>query len=119
MFGWILDVFLSINFLSICSNLQSLFSLQIVVHHADASRLHIGVFLKFLFYVFRMTVDPDNPLLLEVLTASSSSYSYHADVPISEYPHAVGKTTLLITAMQARNNARVVFAGSLDFFSDE
>ncbi|CAB3985137.1 Dolichyl-diphosphooligosaccharide--glycosyltransferase 48 kDa subunit [Paramuricea clavata] len=66
-----------------------------------------------------MTVDPDNPLLLEVLTASSSSYSYHADVPISEYPHAVGKSTLLITAMQARNNARVVFAGSLDFFSDE
>ncbi|XP_028394038.1 dolichyl-diphosphooligosaccharide--protein glycosyltransferase 48 kDa subunit-like [Dendronephthya gigantea] len=66
-----------------------------------------------------MTVDPDNPLLLEVLTASSSSYSYHIDIPISEYPHAVGKSTLLITAMQARNNARVVFAGSLDFFSDE
>ena len=66
-----------------------------------------------------MTIDPDNPLLLEVLTASSSSYSYHADVPISEYPHAVGKSTLLITAMQARNNARVVFVGSLDFFSDE
>lgn len=80
----------------------------------------MAVFFKTkLLFVLRMTVDPDNPLLLEVLTASSSSYSYHADVPISEYPHAVGKSTLLIAAMQARNNARVVFAGSLDFFSDE
>lgn len=68
---------------------------------------------------FRMTADPDNPLLLEVLTASSSAYSYHADVAITDYPHAVGKSTLLLTAMQARNNARVVFSGSLDFFSDE
>ena len=31
----------------------------------------------------------------------------------------MGKNTLLISALQARNNARVVFAGSLDFFSNE
>ncbi len=37
----------------------------------------------------------------------------------SEYPHAVGSQTLLIAAIQARNNARAVFFGSLDFFSDE
>lgn len=36
-----------------------------------------------------------------------------------QYPHAVGKGTVLIAALQARNNARVVFSGSLDFFSDE
>ena len=36
-----------------------------------------------------------------------------------QFPHAVGKDTLLIAALQARNNARVVFIGSLDFFSDE
>lgn len=36
-----------------------------------------------------------------------------------QFPHAVGKDTLLIAALQARNNARVVFVGSLDFFSDE
>ncbi|KAJ8320210.1 hypothetical protein KUTeg_001797 [Tegillarca granosa] len=35
------------------------------------------------------------------------------------YPHAVGKNTVLVAALQARNNARVVFVGSLDFFSDE
>lgn len=66
-----------------------------------------------------MTADPDNPLVLEVLTASSTAYSYYPDVKISEYPHAVGKSTLLIAGLQARNNARVVFSGSLDFFSDE
>jgi len=36
-----------------------------------------------------------------------------------QYPHAVGKNTLLISGLQARNNARVLFFGSLDFFSDE
>lgn len=39
--------------------------------------------------------------------------------PWFQYPHAVGKNTLLVAALQARNNARVVFLGSLDFFSDE
>lgn len=37
---------------------------------------------------------------------------------LSQYPHAVGKNTLLIAGLQARNNARVVFSGSLHFFSD-
>ena len=32
----------------------------------------------------RMTADPDNPLVLEVLTASSTAYSYYPDVKISE-----------------------------------
>jgi oligosaccharyltransferase complex subunit beta len=35
-----------------------------------------------------------------------------------QYPHAVGKNTLLIAGLQARNNARVVFSGSMHFFSD-
>jgi len=65
-----------------------------------------------------MTADPDNPLVLEILTASSTAYSYYTDEKISEYPLAVGKNTLLIGGQQARNNARIVFSGSLDFFSD-
>ncbi|XP_044169192.1 dolichyl-diphosphooligosaccharide--protein glycosyltransferase 48 kDa subunit-like [Acropora millepora] len=72
-----------------------------------------------LFQGVGMTADPDNPLVLEVVTASSTAYSYYPDLKISEYPHAVGKSTLLIAGLQARNNARVVFSGSLDFFSDE
>uniref|UniRef100_A0A4W5KVQ6 Dolichyl-diphosphooligosaccharide--protein glycosyltransferase 48 kDa subunit n=1 Tax=Hucho hucho TaxID=62062 RepID=A0A4W5KVQ6_9TELE len=65
-----------------------------------------------------MVADPDNPLVLDILTGSSTSYSYFPDRPISQYPHAVGKNTLLIAGLQARNNARVVFSGSLYFFSD-
>ncbi len=38
---------------------------------------------------------------------------------ILKYPHSVGKNTLLISALQARNNARVLFTGSLDFFSND
>jgi len=66
-----------------------------------------------------MTADSDNPLVLEILTASSTAYSYYPDEKISEYPLAVGKNTLLIGGQQARNNARIVFCGSLDFFSDQ
>lgn len=63
--------------------------------------------------------DSENPLVLPLLTGDSSAYSYIPDQPIKEYPHAVGKNTLLIAALQARNNARIVFSGSLDFFSDD
>jgi len=66
-----------------------------------------------------LLVDPSNPLVLEILTGSSTSYSHKPDLPITEYPHAVGKNTVLIAGLQARNNARVVFSGSLEFFSDE
>jgi oligosaccharyltransferase complex subunit beta len=63
--------------------------------------------------------DRENPLVLPLLTADSTAYSYIPDSPIKEYPHAVGKGTILIAALQARNNARVVFSGSIYFFSDE
>ena len=36
-----------------------------------------------------------------------------------EYPHATGKNTVLVAGLQARNNARVVFVGSIDLFSDK
>ncbi|XP_018567511.1 dolichyl-diphosphooligosaccharide--protein glycosyltransferase 48 kDa subunit [Anoplophora glabripennis] len=64
-------------------------------------------------------VDAENPLVLPLLTGDSTAYSYNPDQPIKEYPHAVGKDTVLIAGLQARNNARVVFSGSLLFFSDE
>merc|ERR1712172_157281 len=37
----------------------------------------------------------------------------------NENPHATGKGTVLVAGLQARNNARVVFAGSIDMFSDK
>ncbi|XP_026468589.1 dolichyl-diphosphooligosaccharide--protein glycosyltransferase 48 kDa subunit-like [Ctenocephalides felis] len=63
--------------------------------------------------------DPENPLVLKLLSADSTAYSYQPDQSIKMYPHAVGRNTLLIAGLQARNNARVVFSGSIQFFSDE
>jgi len=37
---------------------------------------------------------------------------------VDEYPAAVGKTTLLVGALQARNNARVVLCGSVETFGN-
>ncbi|XP_016985284.1 dolichyl-diphosphooligosaccharide--protein glycosyltransferase 48 kDa subunit [Drosophila rhopaloa] len=66
-----------------------------------------------------LIADKENPLVLKLLTAESTAYSYNPEASVSDYPHAVGRGTLLIAALQARNNARVVFSGSLTFFSDE
>lgn len=66
-----------------------------------------------------MIADSENPLVLDIMTGTTTSYSYFPNEKIEEYPHAVGKSTLLIAGLQARNNARVVFSGSIDFFSNE
>nr|CAG4645505.1 EOG090X05EE [Lynceus sp. MCZ IZ 141354] len=73
----------------------------------------------FLFQGTGLIADKENPLILDILKASSTAYSYKPDQTVDEFPHAVGQKTLLIAGLQARNNARVVFSGSLDFFSDE
>ena len=65
-----------------------------------------------------MVTDPGNPLVLNLLSGSSSSYSHNPEESIKDYPHAVGKNTLLIAGLQARNNARVVVLGSMEFLSD-
>ena len=40
-----------------------------------------------------LIVDQENPLVLEILTASSTAYSHNPDEPITEYPHATGKNS--------------------------
>jgi len=66
-----------------------------------------------------LLTDQENPLVINILTGSSTSYSHNPEEPIKDYPHATGKNTVLIAGLQARNNARVVLSGSLDFFSDD
>lgn len=66
-----------------------------------------------------LILDKENSLVMPLLTADSTAFSYNPKSPVKEYPHAVGKKTVLIAALQARNNARVVISGSLFFFSDE
>jgi len=78
-----------------------------------------GVSSPLLYRGVGLLVDPQNPLVLEILTGGTTSYSHNPDLPITDYPHAVGKNTVMIAGLQARNNARIVFSGSLEFFSDE
>ncbi|KAK3867607.1 hypothetical protein Pcinc_026962 [Petrolisthes cinctipes] len=65
-----------------------------------------------------LITDAENPLVLPVLRAPSTSYCYNPTQAITDYPHATGQNMLLVAALQARNNARVVVSGSLEFFSD-
>jgi oligosaccharyltransferase complex subunit beta len=60
-----------------------------------------------------------NKLKLDVLTASSTAYSFGPRKAVNEYPSAIGRSTVLVGALQARNNARVIITGSVDMFSDE
>ncbi len=72
-----------------------------------------------LFQGVGMIADPDNTLVLELLTGYTTTYSYNPTESIVDYPHAVGTSTLLVAGLQARNNARVVFSGSISLFSNE
>eukprot|EP00640_Fibrocapsa_japonica_P001078 CAMPEP_0113934304 /NCGR_PEP_ID=MMETSP1339-20121228/1637_1 /TAXON_ID=94617 /ORGANISM="Fibrocapsa japonica" /LENGTH=433 /DNA_ID=CAMNT_0000936047 /DNA_START=226 /DNA_END=1527 /DNA_ORIENTATION=+ /assembly_acc=CAM_ASM_000762 len=64
-------------------------------------------------------VDESNILALQILTGNPTTYSAFADEAVGEYPQNAGKDTLLVTALQARNNARATFAGSLHMFSNK
>lgn len=61
----------------------------------------------------------NNKLKLDVLNAPTTAYSFAPGKVVNEYPGAVGRNTILVGALQARNNARVVFSGSIEMFSDE
>lgn len=59
----------------------------------------------------------DSPLNYRLLSASSTAYSGHFDGK-GAAPKILGKRNTLVSALQARNNARVVISGSLHLFSD-
>lgn len=59
-----------------------------------------------------------NLLGLNILCGASTTYSFKPTAAVDEYPAAVGKELSMIGALQARNNARAIFTGSLDMFSD-
>lgn len=73
---------------------------------------------RILFQGIGQAVDPDNILAVPVLRGSGTAYSAFSDDAITDYPQSAGTDTLLVTAIQARNNARATFAGSLYMFSN-
>jgi oligosaccharyltransferase complex subunit beta len=64
-------------------------------------------------------VDDNNILAIKALRGNPSTYSANPAKPIDDYPENAGADTLLVTALQARNNARIVITGSIDMFSNK
>jgi len=60
------------------------------------------------------------PLLTKIMWANDTAYSYETKdgQAVDQEPLTIGNSIGLISALQARNNARVTFVGSLEFFSD-
>jgi oligosaccharyltransferase complex subunit beta len=54
-----------------------------------------------------------------LLTGSATAFSAELGSMLEEYPAAAGRDVLLVSALQTRGNARVVFSGSIDLFSNE
>lgn len=59
----------------------------------------------------------DGPLNYKILSASGTAYSGRIDGKAGT-PRLLGKKNTLVSALQARNGARVVVSGSLALFSD-
>lgn len=65
-----------------------------------------------------MSVSPTNILATRVLTATATGYSAVPGEALNGFPHSTGSDTVLVAAVQARNNARAVFTGSSWMLSD-
>jgi len=66
------------------------------------------------------SIPENNGLNFAVLRGYDTTYSGNPNNAISAERHGkIGSDTVLVSALQARNNARVVISGSLLFFSDK
>ncbi|CAI5746142.1 unnamed protein product [Peronospora destructor] len=70
-----------------------------------------------------MSLEPNNVLAFHALMAPASAYSANPVKPITNKVVSrdllFGNQIGLVTAVQGRNNARLIFSGSLDLFSDK
>jgi oligosaccharyltransferase complex subunit beta len=67
------------------------------------------------------TLGNANPLLIPILRAPSTAYSYNPkdETDAVEDPFAVGEQLSLVSAMQARNSARFTVFGSVEMLQNE
>ena len=65
-------------------------------------------------------LDNSSPLVMPVLQASASAYSYDVreESDIVEEPFGTGRQLALVSAMQARNSARIAVLGSAAMIED-
>lgn len=90
-------------------------STRILGSYAAAAESAPGV----LFHGIGHSIDDKSVLAVKVLSGGPAAYSASPNKPIGDYPESAGQQTLLVSAVQARNNARIVLSGSLDLFSNE
>jgi len=66
------------------------------------------------------TLGNDSPLLISILNAPSTAYSYNPkdEVESVEDPFAIGSQLSLVSAMQARNSARFTVIGSAEILEN-
>ncbi|CAL5324762.1 unnamed protein product [Camellia sinensis] len=64
------------------------------------------------------SLNSANNLAMKVLGASPSAYSANPKSKLSNPPSLTGSAISLVSVVQARNNARIMIAGSLDMFSN-
>lgn len=72
-----------------------------------------------LYHGIGQSVEDGNILSLKVLQGNPSTYSSTPNKAVGENLESAGENTLLVTAIQGRNNARIVVSGSLDMFSNQ
>uniref|UniRef100_A0A0K0G297 Dolichyl-diphosphooligosaccharide--protein glycosyltransferase 48 kDa subunit n=1 Tax=Strongyloides venezuelensis TaxID=75913 RepID=A0A0K0G297_STRVS len=60
----------------------------------------------------------ENNLVLEIVNGYSTSFSYNPSSKTGK-PSIAGKDLVLVGGVQSRNNARAVFTGSLEMFSND
>eukprot|EP00894_Picocystis_sp_ML_P002616 jgi/Pico_ML_1/53133/g3737.t1 len=66
-----------------------------------------------------MSLLSTSDLLSPLLTGSPTTYSHFPGEEVQGSPILAGKEVVLVAAVQARNNARAVFSGSMKMFSDD
>lgn len=64
------------------------------------------------------SIEKENILAFTFLRGNPTTYSASPNKSINDSPESVGTETLLVSGVQARNNARVLVSGSLDLFSN-
>jgi len=85
---------------------------------ASASVIFKGIESPILFRGIGQDIEEDSELLFSLLSASSSAYSSSTTKPVKDL-HVTGNKISLVSALQARNNARVLFSGSLELFGNK
>jgi len=85
---------------------------------ADSKLITNGVKGKILYEGAGQRLDSDNVLVFPLVSAATTAYTADPQRALQAVPHTVGTETVLISGLQARNNARVILSGSSKMFSN-